>query len=78
MKYKEEYKMKEPITLHQDSGRNCIKRSVRLQESQFLHELRMHFRWRKGDFKQRFFNLGTHDHDTFIQKLIDKGYEEVK
>lgn len=66
------------ITLRQDKGTDFKKRSVEISEEKLNYELKKHFKWRKGNPKERFFKLGTTDFDGFIQTLIDLGYKEVK
>jgi hypothetical protein len=76
--YKKEGGILKTVQLKQDWGSDINgKRAVEIPEDSLYYELEKHFRWRKGDFKERLFKLGTREFDGFIQHLIDKGYKEV-
>ena len=62
-----------PITLQQDASNKLI---VKIEKDNLYREIKTFFGWRKGDFKERLFKLGTYDHDRFIQYLADKGYSQ--
>lgn len=57
--------------LIQDAG-DKIKATIDYSSLHF--EIKKYFKWRKGDFVKRFFQLGTSRHDQFIAHLSNKGY----
>lgn len=49
--------------------------SVEITENELAYELQRFFRWRKGNFIDRYqTEAGSHKHDAFINHLIDLGY----
>lgn len=59
------------ITLEQDNHDKLV---VTISRAGMKAELQRFFRWRKGDFIERFYKLGSSDYDRFIAHLHQKGY----
>lgn len=63
--------MNKPIVLQQD---NHEKLKVSVSENTLIKEIKMYFRWRKGNMIERLYKIGSHDYDKFIELLSRKGY----
>jgi hypothetical protein len=68
--------MEKKHTLTQDNGacNDFEKRSVSIDDSALVMELRNFFGWRKDITANRLFKEGSHNFDKFIKYLSEKGY----
>lgn len=62
--------------LTQDNGscNNNNKLSVKVPNSNLIHELRRFFHWRKDISIERLYREGSVNYDLFIKHLHNKGY----